>query len=124
MKILIIEDEILIAKSLAKMLSLRGHDVETTPLGQEGIELVFNNDYNRVICDLMLQDISGFNVLEEAKKKYSNSEIKRMFIIMTAYNSAETLEKVKAYECLFLQKPFSDLRNTLTLIEGDDYAKE
>ncbi len=109
MKILIIEDEILIQKSLKKLLEKKGCDVDATPAGKEAIELISKNKYDRVICDLMLQDISGFDVIEESKSIYSMDEIKNVFVIITAYSSPQVLEKASRYGCKILNKPFDSM---------------
>ena len=81
-RILIIEDEILIQQSLKRLLQIKGHQVETCSSGKIAIDLLLANNYDRIICDLMLQDISGFDVIEEAKKKYSLIEISEIFIVI------------------------------------------
>jgi CheY-like chemotaxis protein len=119
MNFLIIEDEALIALSLKKLLERRGHIVQTTESGQEAIGLIQTNSYDRIICDLMLQDISGFDVIEESKQLFSADEISRRFVIMTAYNSSQVMEKAKEYNCLILNKPFNDLKEALSIIQGE-----
>jgi len=114
--ILIIEDEILIQQSLKKMLERKGFIVETSASGKNGINLLIQNNYDRIICDLMLQDISGFDVIEEAKKKYSLEEIGQKFVIMTAYNSPQVLARANSYKCRVLNKPFDDLEQALSLM--------
>ena len=61
----------------------------------------------------MLQDISGFDIIEDAKKKYDLDEIARKFIIITAYSSEQVLAKAKNYGCIVINKPFKDLNATL-----------
>ena len=117
-RILIIEDEVLIAQSLKKMLEKKGHQVETTESGHEAILRIAKQDYDRIVCDLMLQDISGFDVLEESRKRFTPQEMGEKFIIMTAYNSPQVLEKAREYHCEILNKPFDDLKGALTKIEG------
>lgn len=116
--ILIIEDEPLISQSLKKMLEKRGHRVEVTESGNEAIQLIAAGDYDRIVCDLMLQDITGFDVLEESRQRYSPEEMGRKFIIMTAYNSPQVLEKARNYQCEILNKPFEDLIGALKKMEG------
>ncbi len=110
--ILIIEDEVLILKSLQMMLSSKGQSVQTTTMGTTGLELILDNNFDLIICDLMLNDLSGFDVLEGSLKKYSRDEIKNKFIIMSAYNSEQILEKAKSYGCFFLRKPFENIHKT------------
>lgn len=107
--LLIIEDEILILKSLQKLFERKGFKVDASPSGKAAIDMIFANNYDKIICDLMLQDISGFDVIEESRKKYSAQEISQKFVIMTAYNSPQVLSKASSYQCRLLNKPFQDL---------------
>lgn len=115
-KILIIEDEILIQRSLKALLEKRGATVDCTGNGTEAIQLIMTNNYNKVVCDLMLQDISGFDVIEEAKKKYSFEQIAQLFIIITAYSSEQVIAKAEKYNCKVINKPFKDLSQALDQI--------
>ena len=115
-QVLIIEDEILIQKSLNKLISSRGHLVTAVSSGNEAISLINSNKYDRIICDLMLQDITGFDVIEEAKKSYSLNEIKNLFVIITAYSSDHVLKKASDYGCNILSKPFDDLNQALEIM--------
>jgi CheY-like chemotaxis protein len=125
MKILIIEDEILIQQSLKKLLMRKGAEVSVTANGQDAIKLILNNDFDRIICDLMLRDITGFDIIEECKKKYPAESIKEKFVIMTAYSSDQVIEKAKVYGAKILQKPFNNLQEALKIMyHGVDEEKE
>ena len=119
MKILVIEDEILILKSLQKLLERQGIEVLTTPSGREGIELIGQHKFDRVICDLMLKDISGFDIIESSKKVYTEAEISNLFIIITAYSSPQVLNQASKYKCLIINKPFKNIHEAIeTFIQG------
>jgi CheY-like chemotaxis protein len=115
-KLLIIEDEILIQQSLKKLFERKGMKVDASASGKTAIDLILSNDYDRIICDLMLQDISGFDVIEESKKKYSPQQISEKFVIMTAYNSPQVLSRANSYQCKLLNKPFDNLEEALSLM--------
>ncbi len=115
MKILIIEDEILIQKSLQKLLEKRSAIVDTASAGLDAIQKILANEYDRIICDLMLQDISGFDIIEESKKKYNLEEISNKFVIITAYSSPQVLEKAKGYNCTVLNKPFESMSEAIDI---------
>lgn len=115
MKILLIEDEPLIQKSLKKLLERRGADVVVESRGRDAIDLILNQKFDRIICDLMLQDISGFDVIEESKGRFTMSEISKLFIIITAYSSPHVIEKATQYGCLLLSKPFEDIDGALSI---------
>lgn len=114
-KILIIEDEILIQQSLKKLLEKKGAIVETTASGHEGLKMLLENNYDRIITDLMLKDITGFDIIEDSKSKYSSDEIKEKFIIITAYSSEQVLKKAQKYQCQVISKPFKDIIGTIDL---------
>ena len=114
--ILIIEDEILIQQSLKKLFERRGLTVDVSASGKIAIDMILKQNYDRIICDLMLQDISGFDVIEESKKRYSPEEISQKFVIMTAYNSPQVLSRANSYQCKLLNKPFDNLEEALRLM--------
>lgn len=114
--LLIIEDEILIQQSLKKLFERRGYTVDVSASGKIAIEMVLGGNYDRIICDLMLQDISGFDVIEESRKKYNAKEISEKFVIMTAYNSPQVLSRANGYGCRLLNKPFDDLDHALRIM--------
>jgi CheY-like chemotaxis protein len=114
-KILLIEDEPLIQKSLKKLLEKKGAIVTVESRGREAIDLILTHQFDRIICDLMLQDISGFDVIEEAKGRYNSIEISKLFIIITAYSSPHVIEKANKYGCLLISKPFDDIDTALSI---------
>ncbi len=113
MNILLVEDELLIQKSLKKLLEKRGAEVDVASTGKDAIAKLSDKKFDRVICDLMLQDITGFDVLEESKKFYTSEQIKKVFIIITAYSSPQVLEKAYTYGCPIISKPFEDINSAI-----------
>ena len=69
-KILIIEDEAAIRRVLAKIISEENdtYYVEEAEDGLLGIEMIKNNDYDLVLCDIKMPKMDGVEVLEKAKK--------------------------------------------------------
>jgi len=114
-KILLIEDEPLIQKSLRKLLEKKGAEVIVESRGRDAIQLILNHDFDKIICDLMLQDISGFDVIEEAKARFTMADISKLFIIITAYSSPHVMEKANQYGCLLISKPFENIDEVLTI---------
>ena len=90
--------------------------VTATASGKEAIDLINNEDFDKILCDLMLQDISGFDIIEESKKKYLPEELKSKFIIMSAYSSSQIMDKIKQYDFIFIRKPFSGLSDVINII--------
>ncbi len=69
-KILIIEDEAAIRRVLSKIISEENdaYHVEEAEDGLQGIEMIMNNDYDLVFCDIKMPKMDGVEVLEKAKK--------------------------------------------------------
>lgn len=116
MKILVIEDEVLIQQSLKIMLEKKGAQVLCASKGSEAINLIQDNDFDRIVCDLMLQDVTGFDIIEDSKSKYTPEDIANKFIIITAYSSDQVLTKASEYNCVVLNKPFDDMKAALDIM--------
>jgi two-component system cell cycle response regulator CtrA len=67
MRVLVVEDDSTTAKSLELMLTSEGFVVDTTDLGEDGIEIGKLYDYDIIILDLMLPDIDGYEVLRRLR---------------------------------------------------------
>ena len=69
-KILVIEDEAAIRRVLKKIISEENDSylVEEAEDGLLGIEMIKNNDYDLVLCDIKMPKMDGVEVLEKAKK--------------------------------------------------------
>ena len=109
MIIAIIEDEPLIRKSISLYLERIGHSTHCFSSGQEALDFLSVNMVDKVICDIMLKDITGYEVFEELKKKYIEQELVSMFIFITAYSNNQIVSHLKSYGCTIVSKPFASL---------------
>jgi two-component system cell cycle response regulator CtrA len=67
MRVLLIEDDHAISQSIELMLNAEGFNVYTTDQGEEGAELGRLYDYDIILLDLNLPDISGYDVLKNLR---------------------------------------------------------
>jgi len=103
MHILLVEDNPVTAKSIELKLAAEGHNAFSTDLGEDAIELAGLYDYDVVLLDLELADISGLEVLRALRAQ----KVRTPVIILTAAADVET--KVKALSAGaddFIVKPF------------------
>jgi DNA-binding NtrC family response regulator len=101
--ILVIDDEEPILDSLRLNLSQAGYGCTTARNGQEGIALFENGDFDLVLCDLQLPDMSGTDVTRRLRELRESIEV----IIISGYGSvANAVEATKAGAFHFVEKPF------------------
>ncbi len=67
-KILIVEDEESIRKLIAKILNKEGMLVSQASNGKQGLDMINKYNYDLVILDILMEDISGFDVAREIRK--------------------------------------------------------
>ncbi len=67
MRVLLVEDDSSMAKSIELMLKSEGFIVDSTDLGEDGLEIGKLYDYDIILLDLMLPDIDGYEVLRRLR---------------------------------------------------------
>jgi two-component system NtrC family sensor kinase len=60
LRILVVDDDLNVARALCRR--LRGHQVEVTGSGAQAVELCLANDYDLILCDVMMPNLSGAGV--------------------------------------------------------------
>jgi len=103
MKILVVDDNVTYLEQMRKYLSLHSFQVQTAESGKKSLELMGKQEFDVVILDLKMPDISGIDVLEWAQK----NDIYSQFIVITGYGRVDTAVKsMKLGAVDYLQKPF------------------
>ncbi len=67
-KILIVDDEAAILRLLVQLLVKEGHRIDTANSGTEAIIKIIENEYDLIITDIKMSDISGKEVLAHIRK--------------------------------------------------------
>jgi two-component system cell cycle response regulator CtrA len=75
MRVLLIEDDSATAQGIELMLKSEGFNIYSTDLGEEGIDLGKLYDYDIILLDLSLPDITGFDVLKQLRLARVNTPI-------------------------------------------------
>ncbi len=104
MRLLLIEDDSATAKSIELMLQSEGFTVYTTDLGEEGADLGKIYDYDLILLDLSLPDMSGLEVLRTLRLGKVNTPV----MILSGTSEIDT--KVKSLSGGaddYMTKPFA-----------------
>jgi two-component system, cell cycle response regulator CtrA len=103
MRVLLIEDDSSVAQSIELMLKSESFNVYTTDLGEEGVDLGRLYDYDIIMLDLNLPDMSGFEVLRSLRA----SKVKTPILILSGVASIEHKVKGLGYGADdYMTKPF------------------
>ena len=114
MKILIIEDERLLADSLKTLLEGKGFDVEAVYDGETGKEYALLGIYDLLILDVMMPGLDGYQVARRVRAARCATPI----LMLTAKSSIEDrIEGLNAGADYYLTKPF-DTRELLACIHA------
>ena len=114
MKILIIEDEKLLADSLKALLEKKGFDVECVYDGESGAEYAETGVYDLLILDVMIPKMDGFEVARSVRSKRCGTPI----LMLTARSGLEDrIRGLNAGADYYLTKPF-DTRELLACVNA------
>lgn len=114
MKILIIEDEKLLANSLRVLLERKGFDVECVYDGKTGEAYANLGIYDLLILDVMMPDMDGYQVARQVRANHCNTPI----LMLTAKSDVEDrITGLNSGADYYLTKPF-DTRELLACINA------
>jgi len=103
LSVLVVDDEVLIRKSLSKVLRARGYAVDQASTGAEGLEKARALKPHVMILDMRLPDADGLSVLRQVRE----SDALLQVIVITAFGDVQSaVEAMKLGACDFLRKPY------------------
>ncbi len=118
-RILVVDDNVDSAQSLALLLRWRGHDVQVAHDGESGLSAALRHQPNLVFLDIGLPGISGHEVAQRLRSRYSPSQMR--LVAMTGYGQAnDRLRSSSAGFDQHLVKPveWPAIEATLTTLEA------
>ena len=114
MRVLIIEDEKLLADSVKAILQTKGFEVEAVYDGETGAEYAETGIYDLLILDVMMPKLNGYQVARQVRARRCSTPI----LMLTAKSSLEDrIEGLNAGADYYLTKPF-DMRELLACINA------
>jgi len=114
MRVLLVEDDTSVAKSIELMLKSEGYIVDTTDLGEDGLEIGKIYEYDIIILDLMLPDMDGYEVL----KRLRAAKVTTPILILSGLSELDNKIKGLGFGADdYLTKPF-DKRELIARIQA------
>jgi two-component system, NtrC family, nitrogen regulation response regulator NtrX len=103
-KILLVDDESNIVKTLSAILQDEGHDVFSSENAKDALAFLEKNEIDLIFLDVWLPDIDGIKVLENIKKTFPDAAV----IMISGHASIDIAVKSTRIGALdFLEKPLS-----------------
>ncbi len=120
MRVLVVDDERDMLKSVRKLLTQAGFECVTANTGAQGIKLMYDFDFDAILCDLFMPEIDGFKIIAEAKNLQPEAPV----IIFTAFGTIErAVEAMKKGAYDFIEKPFDGEHLILLLKRAIEHRK-
>jgi DNA-binding response OmpR family regulator len=103
--ILVMEDDLSVAKGLKMVLDEEGYSVNLAGTGELALEAFKQKRFDLLVADLRLPDIDGMEVIKQVKAEKPETEV----IVITGYGTAaKAVEAMKLGVHDFLPKPFTE----------------
>lgn len=114
MRIMIVDDEIIVAKMLAECVSRQGHQAIAAASGSEALSVLRQNALDAVFLDIVMPRMNGIEVLRRIRKTHPALPV----VIVTGNASAEEIKEVRRMGVTdIVEKPFG-LRNLTEALAG------
>lgn len=114
--ILLIEDEMQIRENVAELLTMKGFDVSTATNGMNGVTQAMLKQPDLILCDIMMPEMDGYQVLETIRRNRSLSTVPFVFLTAKA-DSTDFRRGMTLGADDYLTKPFT-IDSLLTAIDG------
>ena len=103
-RILVVEDEVAIARGLCDCLQFHEHEVQWEANGQAGLERALSGDFDLLLLDVMLPDLDGFSICQQLR----TAQPAQAIVMLTAKGSeADILHGFAQGADDYICKPFS-----------------
>ena len=119
MKVLIIDDEPLVRRSLGRALTMKGHTVWESPDGRLGLQIWREQKPDLVFLDVLMPGLSGPQVLQELEDEIKQRTKIVLISAFSGEHNPETAQRLGA-DC-FIPKPFEDIFAIVKM--GEDLEK-
>jgi len=115
-RVLVVDDESVIAQLIADVLGGEGFEVDTAPHGLAALDRLANRTYDVILSDLRMPELDGFGLFREIERRYPDLLGRFVFITGTSEHTDYQgfIDDVKVP---VLTKPF-DMMNLVRVVKG------
>ncbi len=119
-RILVVDDEIRIREACRLVLEGCGYEVSLADTGAKGLELIRDRHFDIILLDLMMPELSGFDVLAQVKALHPDTVV----IVITGYATLEhSVDAMKKGAFDFIPKPFTPEHLRVIIAKAIDYTR-
>ncbi len=117
-KILVIDDEELVAGSLEKLLKKKGYEVNVAKNGIEAMTQIEGVEFDLIVSDIRMPDMNGIEIVKKIREYHEkNGKQAIPEILITGYASEENLEEAEKLNVAdYIYKPFN-IKDFLNVVE-------
>jgi two-component system response regulator HydG len=102
LKVLLVDDEVALAETMAEALERSGYDVILAHTGTEGLKLLERQEPGVILTDLKMEGMDGLTLLRKAKQEQPEVEV----VVITGHGDVKTaVEAMRAGAGNYVQKP-------------------
>lgn len=113
-RILLVDDEVVFANNMSKLLTRRGYQVKAVNSGDEALRALMDNPFDVMVLDLKMPGMDGIATMQEMRKLGLFTEI----LILTGHGSIDTaLEAIQLGAYDYVTKPV-EIAELLSKIEA------
>jgi len=120
-RVLIVDDEIDILKSVKMLVEITGYEAKITNDGNKAIEILKKEKYDLVLLDMLMPKISGIATLEKIRmdSKIKNQKVAFLTVVSLSQAGKKVVEDLKPVA--YIEKPIdnSEFKRTIKKILGD-----
>jgi DNA-binding NtrC family response regulator len=113
-RILLVDDEVVFANNMSKLLTRRGYQVKAVNSGDEALRALMDNPFDVMVLDLKMPGMDGIATMQEMRKLGLFTEV----LILTGHGSIDTaLEAIQLGAYDYVTKPV-EIAELLSKIEA------
>jgi two-component system response regulator HydG len=102
LKVLVVDDEVALAETMAEALERSGYDVVLAHSGTDGLKILERQEPSIVLTDLKMEGLDGLTLLKKAKQELPDAEV----VVITGHGDVKTaVEAMRAGAANYVQKP-------------------